>query len=157
MYKPRRHYLTAILLIIATFTQAKALAEPSKCNLTQAKTLASQIDQYWQQRDAAGMASLYAEDASLALEPAMGQANGRKEIQQFFGTIFAQLAVGNTHTTSVKTITNFNAICSLEARALVGVPAEGDAAQSKFAGVYLVKPMGNTLQIQWVRAFSLPG
>ncbi len=138
-----------------SWTVYAATAQAGGCQLEQAEALAKRIDHFWSQRDAAGMASLYAQNASLAIEPDLGQANGRVVIQQLFTQIFATLEPGNEHHLTVSRVGSVAGFCTMDARAQVGVPAAGAAAQSQFSGFYLLKPVGSSWQIEAVRAVSL--
>lgn len=148
--KPLLCGLLAVGLCLPMLAHSAAACEPAA-----AQALAAQIDRFWQARDAAGMASLYSEDASLALEPGMGQARGRAAVQSFFGLVFKGLENGNEHRMKVLGVQTLDGMCAMDARALVGVPAAGAAAQGEFAGFYVLKPAGQDLQILAVRAFSL--
>lgn len=142
--------LLAVGLCLPLTARSAAVCEPAA-----AQALAAHIDRFWQARDAAGMASLYAEDASLVLEPGTAQARGRAAVQRFFGHVFKGLETGNEHHMKVLGLQTLDGICAMDARAMVGVPAAGAAAQGEFAGFYVLRPAGQDLQILAVRAFNL--
>lgn len=137
------------------WTAYAAATQAADCQLDQAQALAKRIDLLWSQRDAAGMASLYAQNASLAIEPNLGRANGRAAVQQLFTEIFATLEPGNEHHLTVSRVESLAGFCTMDARAQVGLPAAGAAAQSQFVGFYLLKPVGSNWQIEAVRAVNL--
>lgn len=125
------------------------------CELESAKELARNIDMFWLKRDAKGMASLYAGNATFAVEPGLGVATGRAEVQRFFEQTFATLPPNNEHLITISRVTPIGNLCAMDARATAGALSKNDANALKFSSVYLFKSEGKKLQIQAIRAVLL--
>lgn len=134
---------------------AGCAADVSKAAL---QDFAEKVDVYWNARDAAALAGLYASDASFAIAADHVHLSDRKQVQAFFAHSFKTLPPDLKHKMSVSRVKSMGDFCAVDSRALIGrVKDDGSfSAMLEFAAFWVLRPTAQGVEVQAARVAMLP-
>lgn len=158
----KMHMLLASALCATVFTaQAAPEVTPQPplqtVQLTRTlQALADKADAIWNQRDAAAMAAMYAQDATSTIGGNI-RLKGRDDILKHFANSFSKLPAGMTHRTVVKRIEQVGDMYATDSSVFIEVPdgAGGRKVAREFFTFALVRPAGDGWEFVAVRATPL--
>ncbi|MCV2351526.1 hypothetical protein [Paucibacter sp. Y2R2-4] len=119
---------------------------------------AEKVDVYWNARNAAALATLYASDASFAIAADHVHLSDRKQVQDFFTQSFQTLPADLKHKMSVSHVKSMGKFCTMDSRALIGrVKDDGSmSALAEFSAFWVLRPTPQGLEVQAARVAMLP-
>jgi uncharacterized protein (TIGR02246 family) len=115
------------------------------------------IDQAWAKRDSLALATLYAVDANLSLQPENAKANGRGNIEKLFSGLFTQIPKNVSHTMVLHGVSSVGEFCAVDTSAVLDMD-KGDGSRKilqKFSGFWLLRPAAQGMEIVAVRAVGM--
>jgi len=134
---------------------AGCAADVSKAAL---QDFAEKVDVYWNARDAAALAALYASDASFAIAADHVHLSDRTQVQAFFAHSFKTLPADLKHKMSVSRVKSMGKFCTMDSRALIGrIKEDGSmSASAEFSAFWVLRPTAQGVEVQAARVAMMP-
>lgn len=154
-------YAAALTLILITLPASATewIGTLPEADMRAAEAAAIEADANWNQRNATGLAAMYAEDATLVVGSGGPLLQGRDAVRSYFTTSFARTAATMRHTTVVDRFVVLAPDLVL-ADTQVGLDeatANGPLKRVRnFNTLTVLSKHGNRWQLQTVRAYPVP-